>query len=193
MKLIIDGYNLIKKIAKSKHISVKIRDQYLKQLGDYAKNKSLQILIVFDGGDASFNYRERVYGIEVLYSGFLESADDVINRLIKQHNQQQELLIISSDNEIINCAASRSIDTLKSEDFYLLVQDSQQITNKQVCLQKNPLNKISAIINPDLDSLMELNSRQIKPKSEEAARLRVPDTQKLSKHEKQMLRKLKKL
>lgn len=193
MKLIIDGYNLIKKISKSKHISVKTRDQYLRQLGDYANHKKLQILIVFDGGDSSFNYRELVYGIEVLYSGFLESADDVINRYIKQYNHQQELLIISSDNEIINCAASHNIDTFKSEDFYILVQDSYQSINKQVCLQKNPLNKISAIINPDLDSLMELSSRQIKPKSEEKVRLRVPETQKLSKHEKQILRKLKKL
>ena len=83
MKLVIDGYNLLKNILKIQYVSLRERDQFLKRLSLYAEKKSVQILIVFDGGDVNFNYSERAYGIEIIYSGFIDSADDVIMRYIE--------------------------------------------------------------------------------------------------------------
>ena len=191
MKLIIDGYNLIKKNAQIRHISAGERNSFLQKLGIYAKNKNLQLIVVFDGGQASFNYHEKIYGIEVIYSGFLETADDVINRYIQSYNSQEELLIISSDREIINFAISSKIDVLKSEDFYDLVQASK-LEAKPLVLA-NYANKTTKINNLELDELMEQASRQIKAKKEPEVIFRKSNTQKTSKQERQKLRKLKKL
>lgn len=193
MKLIIDGYNLIKKVAESKHISTKMRNQYLKQLGIYAKNKGLQIMVVFDGGEASFNYHEKIYGLEVIYAGFLESADDVIMRLIGNHQYQEELMVVTSDREIIDFAKQYTLDIIKSEEFYGLLQAGQILKNEKNVNLSNHANKTSDSNNPDLDSLMESASYQVSPKKEPLERNRFPDTQKLSKQEKQIARKLKKL
>jgi predicted RNA-binding protein with PIN domain len=193
LKLIIDGYNLIKKVAKEQHISSKYRYQYLKQLGIYAKNKNLQILIVFDGGESSFNYCEQVYGLEIIYSGFLESADDVIMRLIANHQYQEELMVVTSDREIIDSARQYTLDIIKSEEFYLLMQAGQNLVDQQIINHFNRANKTTSTVNLELDNLMELASKQVQPKTEELIRPRALISQKLSKHEKQITRKLKKL
>lgn len=193
MKLIIDGYNLVKKVAKEQHISARYRDQYLKQLGIYAKNKALKIIVVFDGGESSFNFLEQVYGLKVVYSGFLESADSVIMRYIQDHQYQEELMVVTSDREIIDFAKQYTLDIIKSEEFHVLMQAGQNLVNQAAASLSNRANKLTDINNPELDQLMELASEQVRPKLEETTRPRIANTQKLSKHEKQIARKLKKL
>jgi predicted RNA-binding protein with PIN domain len=194
LKLIIDGYNLLKKILKLQHISLEMRDNFLKRLGVYAQKKAVQILIVFDGGDVSFNYSERVYGIEVIYSGFIDSADDVIMRYIESYCNQEELVAVSSDRQIVDLAASCRIGILKSEEFYDLLQTSEFDSQQNLKINSsNTPNKITSEINPELDSLMEIASRQIKLKDESVNNLRKPSTQKLSKSELQKQRKIRKL
>ncbi len=193
MKLIIDGYNVFKKVAQEQHLSVKHRNQYLNQLGIYAKNKNLQITIVFDGGESSFNYLERAFGLEIIYSGFIESADDVIMRLISNHQYQEELMVVTSDREIVDFAKQYTLDIIKSDDFYALMQASKSLSEQKVVNLSNRANKITSHDNPDLDNLMELASRQIKPKSEETFEPRTLNTQKLSRQARQIARKLKKL
>lgn len=193
MKLIIDGYNLLKNVLRLQHISSDMRNQFLKRLGIYSQKKSVEILIVFDGGDASFNYSERIYGLEIIYSGFIDSADDVIMRIITAHVYQENLLIISSDRQIIDLATSRRIDILKSEEFYNLLQVSESSFQNLKSSSSNIPKKITNEINPELDSLMEIASRQIKLKDESQNNLRRSNAQKLSKSELQKQRKLKKL
>lgn len=193
MKLIIDGYNLLKNILKLQHVSSDARNHFLKRLAIYAQKKSLQLLIVFDGGDVSFNFSERVYGLEIIYSGFIDSADDVIMRLISAHSYQQELLIISSDRQIVDLATSRRIDILRSEDFYDLLKISEANSHNLKSNFSNNLNKITSEINPELDNLMELASRQIRLKDDSEIKLRKSGVNKLSKSELQKQRKLKKL
>lgn len=194
MKLIIDGYNVFKKVAQEQHLSVNHRNQYLKQLGIYAKNKNLQIIIVFDGGESSFNYSERSFGLEIIYSGFIETADDVIMRLISNHQYQEELMVVTSDREIVDFAKQYTLDIIKSDAFYLLMQAGQALSEQKIVDMSNRANKITNRENPELDDLMELASKQIQPKPlEENLRTRSLSTQKLSRQEKQIARKLKKL
>ena len=178
---------------KKEYISSDARNQFLKRLGVYAKNKTVQILIVFDGGDVSFNYIEKIYGIEALYSGFLESADDVIMRYINNYRSQEDLMVISSDREILDLAISRYINVLKSEEFYNLLQASELGMGQVLLALSNQVNKITKSNIPELDELMELASRDMIIKPEPILNLRKANTQKLSKNELQKQRKLKKL
>jgi predicted RNA-binding protein with PIN domain len=193
LKVIIDGYNLVKKIAKVQHISSKDRDRYLKELGIYAKNKRLDMIVVFDGGESSFNYTELIYGLEVIYTGFLESADDYINRYMAKHNYQQELIVVTSDREIIDFAKSRKIDFLRSEEFYSLVLANDFCNQQEAALHKNKLNKTTNSNNQELDDLMEQASLQIQTKNETLVCTNKDYAKKKSKLEKQIARKLKKL
>ena len=191
MKLIIDGYNLIKMVSKAQHIAVDHRDQFLRQLGSYAKNKKLQIIVVFDGGDVSFVYSERIYGMEILYSGFQTSADDVIGRYITDRRGKEEMMVISSDREITNFAVSCGVDILGVVEFYSLVCAAEEAA----ILPKftSQISKIGSNYDPELDELMEEGSRQIKFKKELNSSSRVASAKKLSKVERQKRRKLKKL
>lgn len=193
MKLIIDGYNLIKKVIKMHHISTNDRDQFLKRLGLYAKNKGLHVLIVLDGGDVGFNYHEKVYGIEVIYSGFQETADDVIIRYMQNYRSQEELMVISSDREIVDLATSRRIDILKSEEFYKLLQASESSNTRVSSNNLNNINKLSTSKNLELDELMEQASRNLVIKPDNISLARKPVIKKISKAESQKARKLKKL
>ena len=141
----------------------------------------------------NFNYSERAYGIEIIYSGFIDSADDVIMRYIESYNHQEDLLIISSDRQIVDLAESRRIDILKSEEFYHLIQASESGLQILKSSGLNRPNKITSDTNQELDDLMEAASRQIKSKDESHSKLRKSNARKLSKGELQKKRKLKKL
>ena len=101
MKLIIDGYNLLKHIVGADFVDEQRRKMFIEQIARYSHKKMLPILLVFDGGPSIYPSREKHNGVEVVYSGTKESADDYIKQYIEDvptHN----LMLISSDRELVN-------------------------------------------------------------------------------------------
>lgn len=78
------------------------RDYLLNQLVEYRNEKHAKITVVFDAyaGVHLFRSRTNYKGIEVIYSGRDETADDVIRQLIR--TRPAGLVVVSSDRALID-------------------------------------------------------------------------------------------
>ena len=111
--LLIDGYNYIGRTPLAGMFgpsgSEKARDYLLDQLVDYRNEKRLEITVVFDAyaGPHFSRSRTNYKGIEVIYSGRDETADDVISQLIR--TRPAGLVVVSSDRALIDEAKRHGV------------------------------------------------------------------------------------
>ncbi len=184
MIVIVDGYNLIKQIYEAKRISHEQRSKFIKKLADYFQKRHLKGVIVFDGGESNYPYREKHGVMTVIFSGYKESADEVIATYIQEH-REYELLIVSSDRAVRQYAETLGKKTMKATDFYYhyLMDEKQQ---KEISKDSQLFKTTEASV-PELDELMMESTEKIKIKSEdiddEKAPLRHKSPNKLSKKE----------
>ena len=132
LHIIIDGYNLIhhsNRQGNSPQDLQSLRQGLIEALSVYKKKKHHRITVVFDGANASvfWQHRDRIKGIDVKFSSIGESADAVIKRMSAREKQQ--ILVVSSDREIIDFATSRGAATISSPHFYekLLIATADHI------------------------------------------------------------------
>jgi predicted RNA-binding protein with PIN domain len=119
--IVIDGYNLIR---QSPDLSIKDalslekgRNALVRQLSAYKKLKGHQITVVFD---AQFTTNLQIEefsqaGIRLLFSEGGQTADDVILQMAEKGKGQ--LIIVSSDNRILQAAKSSGCAFLDSQEF----------------------------------------------------------------------------
>lgn len=194
MNIIIDGYNLLKYIAKSSHVNEKQLRNFISMLGQYAVKKQHKILVVFDGEPYSIISSRY---INIKYTGTYESADEYIINYV-QRNKLKDTLVVSSDNGLINSVDHEGLYTIRSDAFYNLIKDQDndslsqepEITNI-IKLKKDR----SEQENSDLDKLMISGSQDIVYKDKIVEK---PDNdklypKKLSKKEKKILNIIKKI
>ena len=119
--IIIDGYNLIR---QSKSLSILDlqdiqlgREALVDRLAAYKKVKSHRITVVFDGSDAPpfSQRRHRHKGISILFSHAGESADAVIEKMARR--EKQKALVVTSDQDIVQSAASNGAATVSADVF----------------------------------------------------------------------------
>jgi len=119
--LIIDGYNLIRQSHELSSLDQRSlemgREALIDRLVTYKRLKPHKITVVFDGMNApSFTQRkDRVKGVEVRFSRVGESADTVIKRMAA--TERERALVVSSDQDVVNYAASRGAATVSSAVF----------------------------------------------------------------------------
>jgi uncharacterized protein len=121
LHIAIDGYNLIR---QSRYFSTldqrdlqSGREALVESLAAYKKIKRYAITVVFDGASAPAGMvrRDRVKGIELRYSRPGELADAVIKRMAAR--EKQNLLVVSSDNEIADYAQSMGSAVISAPEF----------------------------------------------------------------------------
>jgi len=85
------------------------RDYLLDQLAEYRSAKHAKITVVFDAyaGVHLVRSRTNYKGVEVIYSGRDETADDVIRQMIK--SRPAGLVVVSSDRAIIDEAKRHGV------------------------------------------------------------------------------------
>ena len=119
--IIIDGYNLIRQSAELSRLDRRDlqegREALLDLLAAYKKIKRHQITVVFDGTDDYSLYRQRDQskGIRMLFSRRGETADTVIKRIVAR--EKEKALVVSSDRDVADFAASQKAATMGSLDF----------------------------------------------------------------------------
>jgi len=132
--LIIDGYNLIRQSHELSDLdrrSLELgREALLDRLAIYKRLKRHRITVVFDGTNAPAftQQRGRVKGVEVRFSRKGESADTVIKRMAA--TEREGALVVSSDRDVVNYAASRGAATVSSSVFEEKVDMAAVINDK---------------------------------------------------------------
>ena len=123
--IIVDGYNMIRRLhrfllAESSGLSTG-RDALLMALEEFGARRGHAITVVFDGAgrpvfdDARLPSFERFAGIDVVFSGRGQSADEVISKLIALERERGasgdgapcDLLLVTDDVELRDEAIMR--------------------------------------------------------------------------------------
>jgi len=126
-KILVDGYNLIYHFPElRKHMERDLeesRDQFINHISIYAREKKVDIVVIFDGDGRTFHEPGNYPDIGVVFSNHPENADQLIKRLIDCEKKSVELTVVSSDREIADYARLSGVKALSSQAFaYLMDQ-----------------------------------------------------------------------
>jgi len=164
MIVVIDGYNLIKQILGSKRISHKQRDQFVVQLAQYLKKRGLKGVVVFDGGESTYPYSVKKGNVTIIFSGYKETADEVIASYLQEH-KEYELLLISSDRALRNYAETLDKQTMNATEFYYRYLENKPVPEKGSGDQT--LFKMTDNAPEELDELMLEATEEVEFKKED--------------------------
>ena len=111
--LLIDGYNYTKTTSLAGMFDPSdldtVRDYLLDQLAEYKRERGAKVTVVFDAYAGIHLQRSRTNykGVEVIYSGRDETADDVIREMVRK--RPSGLVVVSSDRALIDEAKQHGI------------------------------------------------------------------------------------
>jgi predicted RNA-binding protein with PIN domain len=193
--ILIDAYNMLKQIIIRREIAQQERTRFLSLISRYSNKKKHHMVVVFDGGPYEWLHRERVHGVQVVYSGLHQTADDYIKHYIGDH-KESDLLLVSDDRDLNLYAQRFSMPSISPRDFYILVQEALRTPVSDRLQTEQIATKISDESHADIDVLMQEASRTVPTKRGDTPDIThsgLADGRKLSKEERKLLQKLKKL
>ena len=121
LHIIIDGYNLIKNsptLSALDRQDLQLgREALIDLLADYRKVKPHKITVVFDGAGSidGTSSRDRIKGIQVIFSRHGQSADSVIKNMAAK--EREKALVVSSDRDVVHAASSCQSATIPVAQF----------------------------------------------------------------------------
>ncbi|MDD5435647.1 MAG: NYN domain-containing protein [Nitrospira sp.] len=115
--ILIDGYNLMAKMDGLGTNLEANRERFIQRLSQFREQRYHNIIVVFDGerGGWITESHERTMGINIVFSRLGEKADDVIKKMVKEH--EVEYIVITSDKEVASFAESSGHTAIPSENF----------------------------------------------------------------------------
>lgn len=161
MILVIDGYNLLKKLH-GPEVSEAQRSAFVNLMGRYTKKRHHKVMVVFDGGPYYYPSSEKQKGVVVWYSGQNQSADDLIVTYAQEH-RNKELLVVTLDRELCSKVGESRAETIEPLFFYEKVQSVCRPEKKSPSETTGDVLKLSEEQDDEIDRLMY-----------EAAGMRVP-------------------
>lgn len=131
MQIAVDGYNFIKQSPELRRLEQielqRAREGLLQMLARYKFLKGHAITVVFDGGPERALRRERIRGIEVIFSKPGETADDVLKRLAME---KRGLTVVTSDREVADFAEKKGAAVISSLQFARKVETARLYAGK---------------------------------------------------------------
>lgn len=121
MSIIVDGYNYIGHSRELDLSEPAAKDKIIYLMGQYCRRVHKSLTIVFDGNYfVDLANRKRRYGrVTVLYTSPIYTADEMIKKMIRKQEpkRRKALLVVSSDDEILQYTKSYGVSAVRSEDF----------------------------------------------------------------------------
>ncbi|MGA3206603.1 MAG: NYN domain-containing protein [Syntrophales bacterium] len=121
MHIIIDGYNLIRQsdaLRRYERFSLEEgRKALIRSISPYKKQRGHKVTVVFDGwqGGSVEEERDKLSGIDVIYSRKGEKADEVIKRMVQERTE--EIVVVTSDRNIADFISRRGGTAISSQEF----------------------------------------------------------------------------
>lgn len=193
MIILIDGYNLLK-LIHGPDLTEMQRSAFINFMGRYMKKRQHKVVIVFDAGPCTYPMQEKQHGVQIIFSGHYQSADDSIVRFVQEH-PSKEIVVITKDREIIAHVTALRAEIIDPLEFYKKVQQIV-VGVKQKKLQNLEIVKFSLDEDLELDALMkEAASMQIPDKdhNHNLASYHEPKGKTISKKQRALLKTLDKL
>lgn len=188
MIILVDGYNLLKGASGGREVNEAERRSFIQKLGIYGKRKKHKMVVVFDGGDSTWPFKEKIAEVVVIYSGAKQTADKVIKHYIADH-PSKEILLVTTDRDLNHYAAKNNKVSIDSGDFLVLLTD----------LLASPMEQeleVSIVIDEnetDLEIIMEQATAIVPQKADDIPRRAIAALSTMSKKDRVLMKKLKKL
>jgi hypothetical protein len=121
MRIVIDGYNLLKAIPACRHREdvdpQGARHLLISQLGRYHWLRGHDMTVIFDGwrDGHPLQHHSQCRGVRVIYSQRGEQADDVIRRMASYVAHQG--IIVTSDRSLADTLVRLGADVMDSKAF----------------------------------------------------------------------------
>ena len=197
MIILVDGYNLLKKVLEDTFISEKQRAAFVNLMGKYSRKRGHKIIVVFDAGPCKYPLTEKDHGVTVIYSGEHQSADDIIMKFVQEH-ENKNILVVTEDREIIRAAEQCNEDAVAPKTFYDKVKAAFNVSDKVMKEKLSGIVKLTETEDEDLDALMrEAAGMVMQPKDEGdeyvTPRHHQPKGQEVTKKQRSRLKKVDKL
>lgn len=174
LRIIIDGYNLLKNFYSSSGVSEKKRARFLRAMAYYGLRKNNQIIVVFDGGSSSWPTQTPVgrYLISV-ETGFNTDADSYIITWLEEH-AERPVLLVSSDRALAKKAKELGATTMKSDQFQEFMFESM-LPPEPEKEKRDMAHKTTTESLPEVDLLMK-DVKKVPIKEEEKKNFREPQS-----------------
>src|SRR5690606_1675579 len=114
----------------------------------------------FDAGPDYYPTTERDGRVSIIFSGQMQSADEYIRQYIQDH-RNKDLLLVTSDQEIIETARRFDIPWIASRDFGEIIREKMEKRTNLVPVVSTSLIKLSSDANHELDLLMQQASEHV--------------------------------
>jgi predicted RNA-binding protein with PIN domain len=123
--ILVDGYSVIHSWPQLRKLAgkslAKQRDVLIRVLRQYGDHCGCRVTVVFDGYAAKHrpDVQEPVAGVEVMFSGAGQTADDVIERMVGTSESPGQITVITSDNLERQTVESVGAGSMSAEMFEL--------------------------------------------------------------------------
>ena len=121
MKFYLDGYNVI---GQANHIALSDPNKVeaLVQLLKKYRKSGDQLIVIFDGKNqfVEFPMTEKLPGITIIHTSASTSADDYIKEKVLTKKDVSNIVVVTSDRDILFHAKKARVRTIGSADFLRL-------------------------------------------------------------------------
>lgn len=117
MRYLIDGHNLIGQLPDISLTDPDDEAKLVLRLVEFAAGRKARIVVIFDHGLPAGHSNLSRGPVEVVFAGLNTNADRVLRERIQAEKQPGQIIVVSSDHEVIASAKARKIAVLRSHDF----------------------------------------------------------------------------
>jgi len=158
--LFIDGYNIVNQWDYFKNISRNIdesRSKLIELLVEYQAYRGINVIIVFDAHmvKGSLEKRERVAGIEVIYTKEHETADSYIEKQLDKIGRYERVQVATSDNSIQQIVLARGGTRISAHEMIIELQNTKKDIRTKFDIPRQKGTNIDQIIDAETLSKLE--------------------------------------
>jgi predicted RNA-binding protein with PIN domain len=139
-KILIDGYNLLHKDGVLKNQAERsleeAREDLIRTIAGY-RSGDMEIVVVFDGRGGEVRGRKvGASGVQVRFSRFPQSADQLILEIIDREKRKDHLTVVTSDRKDIGrIAQAEGVRWISSESF---LRRLRRVPRQEVSAREKP-------------------------------------------------------
>ncbi len=142
--VLVDGYNFIFNFANKSGIDneelMHLRERLISDLIQYRARKDCSITIVFDGSGPARSYK-KINKVEVVYSRKNETADAVIEEMVKKYSSNREIYIVTSDYSQQKVVFGKNTYRKSSREFGIEINELKRKTGETITRSREVIDK----------------------------------------------------
>lgn len=152
--LFIDGYNIINQWSYYKDMSRNIENSRIKLielLVEYQAYRGIKVIIVFDAHlvKGSLEKKEKVDGIEIVYTKEHETADSYIEKQIDKIGRYERVQVATSDNSIQQIVLARGGTRISAQEMIMELENTKKNIRTITDTPRQKGTNIDQIIDPE--------------------------------------------